>query len=93
MPFLALPQMVVYILPCLIPFQCASAPGKKRKRKRGERGRKRERKRGGEKKRYWCRFDPPPPPDGEYFTSTSQKKTHKQSLFSLWKLLLRVKRE
>ena len=51
MPFLALPQMVVYVLPCLIPFQCASAPGEKRKRKRGERGRKRRGEKRGEEKK------------------------------------------
>ena len=49
MPFLALPQMVVYIFLCLIPFQCASAPGEKRKRKRGERGGKKKRGKKGEK--------------------------------------------
>ena len=51
MPFLALTQMVVYVLPCLIPFQCASAPGEKRKRKRGERGRKRRGEKRGEEKK------------------------------------------
>ena len=59
MPFLALTQMVVYVLPCLIPFQCASAPGEKRKRKRGEGEEKGGEKKGGKKKRYLCRFDPP----------------------------------
>jgi hypothetical protein len=51
MPFLALLQMVVYILPCLIPFPCASALGEKRKRKRKERGGKRKEKKGGEEKK------------------------------------------
>jgi hypothetical protein len=50
MPFLALPQLVIYVLPCLIPFLCAPSLGEKRKRKRGGRGGKKKReKKGGEK--------------------------------------------
>ena len=50
---MALPQMVVNILPYLILFPCAFAHGEKRKRKRGERGGKKKRgKRGEEKKGF-----------------------------------------
>jgi hypothetical protein len=51
MPFLALPQLVIYVLPCLIPFLYAPSLGEKKKRKRGERGGKKKReKKGGELK-------------------------------------------
>jgi hypothetical protein len=61
MPFLALPQMVVYVLPCLITFPCASALGKKRKRERGERGRKKKRGKRGEEKKVYSTFVVLPP--------------------------------
>jgi hypothetical protein len=61
MPFLALLQMVVYVLPCLIPFLCASALGEKRKRERGERGRKKKRGKRRGKKSLLCTFVAPPP--------------------------------
>ena len=60
MPFLALLQMVVYVLPCLIPFLCASALGEKRKRERGERGRKKKRGKRREKKKVYCVLSWPP---------------------------------
>ncbi len=60
MPFLALLQMVVYVLPCLIPFLCASALGEKRKRERGERGRKKKRGKRREEKKVYCILSWPP---------------------------------
>ena len=60
MPFLALLQMVVYVLPCLIPFLCASSLGEKRKRERGERGRKKKRGKRREKKKFIVYFRGPP---------------------------------
>ena len=50
MPFLALTQLVIYVLPCLIPFLYAPSLGEKRKRKGGKGGEKRKEKKRGEKK-------------------------------------------
>ena len=48
MPFLALPQLVVYDLPYLIPFPCVPAPGEKG----GKGGGKRKEKKEGKKKKF-----------------------------------------